>query len=79
MGYVFTVAKCVISWKAELQDITALSTTEAEYMSATEASKEVLWLRGLVETFSTIQDSVRVHCDSQMRFISLRITGITSG
>ena len=34
-------------------------------MTAVEASKEALWLRGLVETFSIIQDSVRVHCDSQ--------------
>jgi len=37
---------------------------KAEYMAAVEASKEALWLRGLVETFSIMQDSVRVHCDS---------------
>ena len=61
----FTVAECVISWKAEMQDTIALSMTEAEYMAAVEALKEALWLRGLVETFSIIQDSVRVHCDSQ--------------
>ena len=34
-------------------------------MAAVEASKEVLWLRELVETFSIIQDSVQVHCDNQ--------------
>ena len=34
-------------------------------MAAVEASKEALWLRGLVETFSIIQDSFRVYCDSQ--------------
>ena len=34
-------------------------------MATIEASKEALWLRGLVETFSIIHDSVRVHCDSQ--------------
>ena len=39
--------------------------TEAEYIAVVEASKEVLWLRGLVEMFSFIQDSVRAHCDSQ--------------
>jgi len=33
-------------------------------MVVVEASKEALWLRGLVETFSIIQDLVRVHCDS---------------
>ena len=63
-GYVFTIAECIIRWKAELQDIVALSTTEAEYMTAVEASKEALWLRELVETFSIVHDSVWVHCDS---------------
>jgi len=40
--YVFTIAECVISWKAELQDTVALSTTEAEYMATVEESKENL-------------------------------------
>jgi len=65
MGYVFTVAEYVISWKTELQDTVAFSTTETEYIDAVEVSKRALWLRGLVEMFSIIQDSVRVHCDSQ--------------
>ena len=34
-------------------------------MVAVEISKEALWLKGLVESFSIIQDSVQVHCDSQ--------------
>jgi len=34
-------------------------------MAIVEASKETLWLRGLVETFGIIQDSVRIHCDCQ--------------
>ena len=34
-------------------------------MTAVEASKKALWLRELVETFDIIQDSVRIHCDSQ--------------
>ena len=51
--------------EAELQDTIALSTREAGYMAAVESSKEALWLRGLIETFSIIQDSVRVHCDNQ--------------
>ena len=34
-------------------------------MIAVKASKEALWLRGLVETFSIIHDSVQIYCDSQ--------------
>jgi len=34
-------------------------------LAAVEVSKEALWLRELVETFSIIQNSVWVHCDSQ--------------
>ena len=41
-GYVLSVAECIISWKAELQDTVALSTTKAEYIAAVEASEEAL-------------------------------------
>ncbi|GJZ71664.1 hypothetical protein Tco_0635515, partial [Tanacetum coccineum] len=48
-GYAFLVQGCVVSWKATLQHVMALSTTEAEYMALTEAMKEAIWLRGLLE------------------------------
>ncbi|KAK3014440.1 hypothetical protein RJ639_010085 [Escallonia herrerae] len=47
-GYVFTFSSCVISWKATLQTIVVLSTTEAEHIAATEAVQELIWLKGLV-------------------------------
>jgi Reverse transcriptase (RNA-dependent DNA polymerase) len=43
-GYVFTFAGGAISWQSKLQKCVALSTTEAEYITATEAGKELLWL-----------------------------------
>lgn len=33
LGYVFTVGNNTVSWKASLQHVVALSTTEAEYLS----------------------------------------------
>ncbi|GJY41439.1 retrotransposon protein, putative, ty1-copia subclass [Tanacetum coccineum] len=36
-GYAFLVQGCVVSWKATLQHVVALSTTEAEYMALTES------------------------------------------
>ena len=52
--YVFIVAECIISWKAELEDTVTILMTEAKYMAVVEASKEGLWLREFVETFSII-------------------------
>ncbi|CAD6258513.1 unnamed protein product [Miscanthus lutarioriparius] len=44
-GYVFTVGSCAVSWRATLQSVVALSTTEAEYMAICEACKELIWLK----------------------------------
>ncbi|KAL5563574.1 hypothetical protein UlMin_033321 [Ulmus minor] len=43
-SYFFNLNGCCISWKAQLQPVVALSTTEVEYIAATEAIKEALWL-----------------------------------
>ncbi|GJZ38671.1 hypothetical protein Tco_0585234 [Tanacetum coccineum] len=66
IGYVFMVHGCVLSWKATLQHVVALSTTEAEYMALTEAEavKEIIWLKGLLVTGSkpkTKHINVRYH------------------
>ena len=44
-GYVFIVAGGAISWQAKKQPTVALSSVEAEYMAATQATKEAIWLR----------------------------------
>nr|GFB13390.1 retrovirus-related Pol polyprotein from transposon TNT 1-94 [Tanacetum cinerariifolium] len=43
-------------WYSSLQAITALSTTEAEYISSTEGVKEAIWLRGMVNEFGLPQE-----------------------
>ena len=63
--YVFTLCGNVISWKATLQSTIALSTIEAKCMTATEAVKEVIWLKGLVSQFRLITGVDCVYCDSQ--------------
>ncbi|KAJ4703769.1 Retrovirus-related Pol polyprotein from transposon TNT 1-94 [Melia azedarach] len=63
-GYVFTLGSSVVSWKATLQPIMTLSTTEAEYMALTEAAKEGIWLKGLVSDLGLHHDQAIVYCDS---------------
>ena len=43
--YVFTVGSCAMSWKATLQSVVAMSTTETEYMAIAEACKESVRLK----------------------------------
>ena len=50
-GYVFRFAGGPICWKSTLQDVFALSITQAEYMAMTEAGKEAIWLSGLINEF----------------------------
>nr|GEW73045.1 RNA-directed DNA polymerase, eukaryota [Tanacetum cinerariifolium] len=64
-GYVFMVHGCVVSWKATLQHVVALSTAEAEYMVLTEAVKESILLKGLLIELGVNLRSVVVNCDNQ--------------
>ena len=47
--YVFTMGGTTTSWISKLQKVAALSSTEVEYITATEASKEVIWLQRFME------------------------------
>jgi hypothetical protein len=63
-GYVFSLFSSVVSWRASLQYVTALSTTEAEYVSATEGFKEAISKQGLISELGVPRDVIRVYCDS---------------
>ena len=47
-GYVFKVWDAIVSWKAILQYVVALSTIKAKYIALAEAIKEAMWLKGLL-------------------------------
>jgi hypothetical protein len=64
-GYVFNLFGRSISWMSKRQDVVALSTTEVEYMAATHASKEAVWLQRLCSCIRLVQQAVRLDYDSQ--------------
>ena len=64
-GWMYTFAGSTISWRSVLQDCTSVSTTEAEYVAASEACKEAIWLSCLVGEFGLEQKIPVLHCDSQ--------------
>lgn len=44
-GYVFKLSNGAISWNSKRQGTVALSSTEAEYIAASWATKEAIWLQ----------------------------------
>ena len=49
IDFVFTLGGTTISWALNLQNIVALSTTEAEYVAVTEVGNEMIWLHGFLD------------------------------
>lgn len=47
-GYAFFIDTGIISWCSQGQKCVTLSTTEAEYVAGAEASKELIWLKRLL-------------------------------
>jgi hypothetical protein len=64
-GYVFDVTGGAVLWASKRQPTVALSTTEAEYMAASNATKEAIWLRVLLEDLGFPQVSATtLHADN---------------
>ena len=66
-GFVFTLNGGAISWKSSKQATVADSTTEAEYIAASEAAKEGVWIRKFVEELEVVPSSsahIELYCDN---------------
>ena len=56
-----------VSWKSSKQGSTADSTTEAEYIAASDAAKEGSWIRKFIQELGVIpceDDRVPIYCDN---------------
>lgn len=64
-GYCFTMCGSVISWQSRKQKTVSLSSTEAEYVALSEASREAIYLRNLLYEISGSFSIIKLHCDNQ--------------
>jgi hypothetical protein len=65
-GHIFILDVGAVSWSSQKQELVTLSTTEAEYVAATHASKEALWLQKLIrELFPLMTRPMMLYCDNQ--------------
>ena len=74
-GYAYLLNGGAITWSSHKQELVTLSTAEAEYVTATHAAKEGLWLcRFLGEVFQPLLYPTTLHCDNQAT-ITLSLNG----
>ena len=65
-GYVFCLSSGPISWMSKKQSCVAQSSTESEYIALSEASKEAVFLRGLLnEILNVDRPTTLLFSDSQ--------------
>ena len=65
-GYVFRIGSGAVCWASKRQATVALSSTEAEYVALTQATKEAVWLRKLLASMGYEQDvATTIHVDNQ--------------
>lgn len=67
-GFVFNVGSGAISWSSKRQPTVALSTCEAEYQAQTQAAKEAVWLRSLLQDLNPTEQTTYatiIYCDNQ--------------
>lgn len=65
-GWVFMLGSAAVAWKSQKQPITAFSSTEAEYITATSVACEAVWIRRLLEDLNEKQDGPSIiNCDNR--------------
>jgi hypothetical protein len=65
-GCFFSLGSGMISWSSRKQTSMALSTTEVEYIIASVASCEAVWLRKLLAGIFDLElEPTMIHCDNQ--------------
>jgi hypothetical protein len=64
---VFCLNEGAVRWKSSKQDIVAVLTMEAEYIAASEAAKEVDWIRNFVSELGVVpsmSSTMDLYCDN---------------
>nr|GFC79027.1 hypothetical protein [Tanacetum cinerariifolium] len=81
-GYVFVLNGGVVDWKSTKQSIFGISSTDAEYIVAFDASKEAVWIRKFIYGLGivpTIEEPISMYCDNIEAIAIAKDDGVTKG
>ena len=66
-GYVFILNGGAVSWRSSKQSVIAASTTEVEYVAASEAAQEGVWMKEFMTELGVVPstlDPMAIYCDN---------------
>src|SRR3954466_10531546 len=66
-GYIFTLNGATVSWRSAKQSIVARSSIESEYIAASEASQEAIWMKDFIIELALVPsalDPMSIFCDN---------------
>ncbi|GJX13516.1 retrotransposon protein, putative, ty1-copia subclass [Tanacetum coccineum] len=81
-GYVFILNGGAVDWKSSKQSTTAMFATEAEYIAASEAAMEAVWIRKFISGLGivpTINEPIRMFCDNSAALHFANEPGVQKG
>ena len=81
-GYVFVINGGAVDWRSKKQSTIAMSATEAEYIAASEAAMEAVWIRKFVSglgVMPSIELPIDMYCDNSAAIIFANEPGVMRG
>nr|GEU92366.1 putative retrotransposon protein [Tanacetum cinerariifolium] len=81
-GYVFVLNGGVVDWKSTKQSIFSTSSTDAEYITTFDASKDVVWIRKFIYGLGIvpiIKEPISMYCDNTRAITIAKDDGFTKG
>jgi hypothetical protein len=66
-GYVFVMNGGAVSWRSSKQSVVARSTTEAEYIAASDSAEEAVWMKDFISELGVVPsalDPMVIYCDN---------------
>ncbi|GJS33658.1 retrotransposon protein, putative, ty1-copia subclass [Tanacetum coccineum] len=81
-GYVFVLNGGAVDWKSSKQSTIAMSATESEYIVASEAAMEAVWIRKFISGLGivpTINEPLNMYCDNSAAIHYANEPGVQKG
>ncbi|GKD11997.1 hypothetical protein Tco_1196404 [Tanacetum coccineum] len=81
-GYVFVLKGGAVDWKSSKQSTTAMSATESEYIAASEAAMEAVWIRKFISWLGivrAINEPINMYCDNSAAIHYANEPGVQRG